>query len=78
LGYSILVYTYLVPKPLPQQLLPFWRSSDELEVLTFGVEQFLVMSVPCGRFTRAWRTVREHSVRRVFFVFLLSFAFDPL
>jgi hypothetical protein len=40
---------YLVPKPLPQQLLLFGRSGDELEVLTFGVEQFLVLSVPCGR-----------------------------
>jgi hypothetical protein len=48
-----------------------------LEVLTFGVEQFLVLSVPCGRSARAWRTVRRHNVRRVFFVFLLAFVFDP-
>jgi hypothetical protein len=44
---------YHVPKPLPQQLLPFGRSSDGLEVLTFGVEQVLVLSVPCGRSARA-------------------------
>jgi hypothetical protein len=40
---------YLVPKPLPQQLLPFGRSGDGLEVLTFGVERFLILSVPCRR-----------------------------
>jgi hypothetical protein len=49
-----------------------------LEVLTFGVEQFLVMFVPCRRSARAWRTVCGHSVRCVFFVFLLVFVFDPL
>jgi hypothetical protein len=48
-----------------------------LEVLTFGVEQFSVLFVPRGRSTRAWRTVRAHSVLRVFSVFLLDFAFDP-
>jgi hypothetical protein len=31
---------YHVPKPLPQQLLPFGRSSDGLEVLTFGSSSF--------------------------------------
>jgi hypothetical protein len=45
-------------------------------VLTFGVEQFSVLFVPGGRSTRAWWTVREHSVLRLFFVFLLSFAFN--
>jgi hypothetical protein len=47
-----------------------------LGVLTFGVEQFSVLFVPGGRPVRAWRTVREHSVLRVFFVFFLGFAFD--
>jgi hypothetical protein len=41
-------------------------------VLTFGVEQFLVLSVPCGRSVRAWQTVRDVHVLRVFFVFLLA------
>jgi hypothetical protein len=49
-----------------------------LGVLTLGVEQFSVMFVPHGWSARAWRTVRTHSVHRVFFVFLLVFAFDPL
>jgi hypothetical protein len=49
-----------------------------LEVSTFGVEQFSVPSVLCGRSARAWRMVRRYSVRRVFFVFLLAFVFDPL
>jgi hypothetical protein len=66
-----------VPKLLPQQFLPFGRSGDGLRVLTFGVELFSVLSVPGGRSARVWRTVREHSVLRVFFVFLLGFAFDP-
>jgi hypothetical protein len=43
---------------LSQQLLPFGRSGDGLELLTFGVEQFLVLSVLCRRSARAWRTVR--------------------
>jgi hypothetical protein len=47
-----------------------------LGVLTFGVEQFSVLFVPGGRSTRARRTVRVYSVIRVFFVFLLGFAFD--
>jgi hypothetical protein len=55
-----------VPKLLSQQLLSFGRSGDGLGVLTFGVEQFSVLFVPGGR-----------SVRTVFFVFLLGFAFDP-
>jgi hypothetical protein len=63
-----LVDTFHVPKLLSQQLLPFGRSDDGLGVLTF---------MPGGRSTGAWRTVREHSVLRVFFVFLLVFAFDP-
>jgi hypothetical protein len=66
-----------VPKLLSQQLLPFGRSGDGLRVLTFGVELFSVLSVPGGRSARAWRTVRMHSVVRVFFVFFLGFAFDP-
>jgi hypothetical protein len=46
-------------------------------VLTFRVEQFSVLFVPGGRSARAWRTVRAHSVLRVFFVFFLGFAFNP-
>jgi hypothetical protein len=47
-----------------------------LGVLTFGVEKFSVLFVPGGWSARACRTVREHSVLHVFFVFLLSFALD--
>jgi hypothetical protein len=69
---------YHVPKPLSQQLLQFGRSDDGLEVLTFWVELFLVLSARRGRSTSVWRTVRDLAVRRVFFVFLLAFVFDPL
>jgi hypothetical protein len=48
-----------------------------LEELTFGVEQFSTLSVPCGRSVWTWRTVCIVRVHRVFFVFLLGFAFDP-
>jgi hypothetical protein len=72
-----LVDAFHVPKFLSQQLLPFGRSGDGLGVLTFGVEQFSILFVPGGRSARAWWTVRAHSVLRVFFVFLLVFAFDP-
>jgi hypothetical protein len=47
-------------------------------VLTFEVEQFSVLFMPGERSAAAWRTVREHSVLRVFFMFLLGFAFDPV
>jgi hypothetical protein len=60
-----LVDAFHVPKLLSQPLLPFGRSGDGLGVLTFGVEQFSVLFVPGGRSTRAWRTVRAHSVLRV-------------
>jgi hypothetical protein len=40
---------YHVPKPLSQQLLPFGRSGDGLEELTFGVEQFSALSVRGGQ-----------------------------
>jgi hypothetical protein len=66
-----------VPKLLSQQLLPFGRSGDGLEELTFGVGQFSALSMPRGRSAWTWRTVRAVPVRRVFFVFLLGFAFDP-
>jgi hypothetical protein len=56
---------YLVPKLLSQQLLPFGRSGDELGELTFGVEQFLPLSVRRGQSARWWRTVRVTSVLRV-------------
>jgi hypothetical protein len=67
-----------VPKPLSQQLLQFGRSGDGLEVLTFGVELFLVLSARRGRSVRGWRTVRERTVRHVFIMFLLAFFFDLL
>jgi hypothetical protein len=76
-GIASLVDAYRVPKLLSQQLLPFGRSGDELGDLTLGVEQFLPLSVRRGQSARRWRTVRESSVRRVFFMFLLGFAFDP-
>jgi hypothetical protein len=72
-----LVDAFHVPKLLSQQLLPFGRSGDGLKELTFGVEQFSALSVPRGRSAWTWRTVRAVPVRRVFFVFLLGFAFDP-
>jgi hypothetical protein len=72
-----LVDAFHVPKLLSQQLLPFGRSGDGLGVLTFGVEQFSALNVPRGRSAWTWRTVRAVRVRRVFFVFLLVFVFDP-
>jgi hypothetical protein len=77
LGIASLVDTFHVPKLLSQQLLPFGRSGDGLEVLTFEVEQFSALSARRGRSASVWRTVLGLAVRRVFFVFLLSFAFDP-
>jgi hypothetical protein len=71
-----LVDAFHVLKLLSQQLLPFGKSGDGLGVLTFGVEQFSVLFVPGGQSARAWRTVRAHSVLRVFVVFLRAFAFD--
>jgi hypothetical protein len=71
-----LLDAYLVPKPLPLQLLPFGRSGDELEELTFGVELFLPLSVRRGQSACPLRTVREHCVRRVFVMFVLVFVFD--
>jgi hypothetical protein len=72
-----LVDTFHVPKLLSQQLLPFGRSGDGLEELTFGVEQFSALSVPRGRSAWTWRTVRAVRVPRAFFVFLLGFTFEP-
>jgi hypothetical protein len=46
-----LVDAFHVPKLLSQQLLPFGRSGDGLEELTFEVEQFSALSVPRGRST---------------------------
>jgi hypothetical protein len=77
-GIASLFDAYHVPKPLSQQLLPFGRSGDGLEVLTFGVELFLVLSAMCGQSASVWRTVHGLAVCRVFFVFLLAFIFDPL
>jgi hypothetical protein len=77
-GIASLFHAYHVPKRLSQQLLHFGRSDDGLEVLTFGVELFSVLSARRGWSARGWRTVRERAARRVFFVFLLAFVFDPL
>jgi hypothetical protein len=71
-----LVDAFHVPKLLSQQLLPFGRSVDGLEVLTFEVEQFSALSARRGQSACVWRTVRGLAVHRVFFVFLLGFAFD--
>jgi hypothetical protein len=49
-----------------------------LKVLTFEVEQFSALSPRRGRSASVWRAVRGLSVRRVFFMFLLAFIFDPL
>jgi hypothetical protein len=73
-----LVDAFHVPKLLSQQLLPFGRSGDGLEGLTFKVALFSVLSVGRGQSACWWRTVRDVRVRRVFFIFLLSFAFYPL
>jgi hypothetical protein len=77
LGIASLVDTFHVPKLLSQQLLPFGRFGDGLEVLTFEVEQFSALSARRGRSASVWQTVRGLAVRRVFFVFLLGFTFDP-
>jgi hypothetical protein len=71
-----LVDAFHVPELLSQQLLPFGRSGDGLEVLTFEIEQFSALSARRGRFASVWRTVRGLAVRHVFFVSFLSFAFD--
>jgi hypothetical protein len=76
-GIASLVDAFHVPKLLSQQLLPFGRSGDGLEGLTFEVGLFSVLSVGHGQSACWWRTVRDVRVRRGFFVFLLSFAFDP-
>jgi hypothetical protein len=60
-----LVDTYDVPKLLSQQLLPFGRSGDGLEGLTFEVEQFSALSVRRGQSASLWRTVRDVRVLRV-------------
>jgi hypothetical protein len=49
-----------------------------LGVLTFEVEQFSALSARRGQSASLWRTVCDLVVRRVFFVFLLAFIFDPL
>jgi hypothetical protein len=62
---------------LSLQLLPFGKSDDDLGELTFEVGLFSVLFVRGGQSARGMRTVREEPVLRVFFVFLLGFAFDP-
>jgi hypothetical protein len=46
--------------------------------LTFEVGLFLGLFVKRGQSAGVWRMVREPSVLRVFFVFLLVFVFDSL
>jgi hypothetical protein len=53
------------------------KSDDDLGELTFEVGLFSVLSVRGRRSTRGRQTVREEPVLRVFFMFLLGFAFDP-
>jgi hypothetical protein len=77
-GIASLFDTYLVPKLLSLQLLPFGRSGDVLEELTHGVKLFFPLSVRRGQSVCAWRTVRGYSVLRVFVVFLLVFIFNPI
>jgi hypothetical protein len=48
-----------------------------LEVWTFEVEQFSALSARGGWSARVRRTVCAVRVRRVFFMFLLGFVFDP-
>jgi hypothetical protein len=62
---------FQVPKPFSPQLQPFGKSDDDLGELTFEVGRFSALSAP------SWRTVRAARVRLVFFVFLLTFRFDP-
>jgi hypothetical protein len=59
------------------QLLLFGKSDDDLGELTFEVGLFSGLSVMRGQSARDRRAVREERVLPVFFVFLLSFAFDP-
>jgi hypothetical protein len=73
-----LVDAFHVPKLSSQQLLPFGRSGDGLEVLTFEVEQFSALPARRGQSASVWWTVRGLAVHRVFFVFLLAFVFDLL
>jgi hypothetical protein len=68
---------FQVPKPLSLKLLPFGKSDDDLGELTFELGLFSVLSMRSGRSARGRRTVREEPVLRVFFLFLLGFAFDP-
>jgi hypothetical protein len=57
-GITSFIDAFHVPKLLSQQLLPFGRSGDGLEGLTFEVEAFSALSVPRGRSAWTWRTVR--------------------
>jgi hypothetical protein len=59
-----LVDAFHVPKLLSQQLLPFGRSGDGLEGLTFKVEQFSALSTRRGRSAGVWRTVHDLAVCR--------------
>jgi hypothetical protein len=62
---------------LSPQLLPFGKSDDDFGELTFEVGLFSGLSVRRGQSARDRRTVRDEQVLPVFFVFLVSFAFDP-
>jgi hypothetical protein len=62
---------------LSPQLQPFGKSDDDLGELTFEIEHFSALFVWHGQSTGRSQTVRGLPVRRVFFVFLLAFRFDP-
>jgi hypothetical protein len=77
-GIASLVDALHVPKLLSQQLLPFGRSGDGLEVLTFEVEQFFARSSRGGRSVSVWRTVRGLAVCCSVLRVLGLFPFDPV
>jgi hypothetical protein len=77
-GIASLVDAFVVPKLLSQQLLPFGRSGDGLEELTFGVELFSALTVRGGQSACTWRTVRDLRVRRGVLRVLVLFRFDPV
>jgi hypothetical protein len=69
---------FQVPKPLSPQLLPFGKSDDDLEELTFEVGRFSVLSARGGRSAWCRQTVRAAPVRRGVLCVLASFHFDPV
>jgi hypothetical protein len=66
------------PKPCLNSFYSLGDPVIGLGVLTFEIEQFSALSARRGQSASVWRTVRGLAIRRVFFVFLLTFVFDPL